>query len=89
MRLDKFLQISRLIKRRTLADAMCSNGRVRVNGQTAKSATAVKAGDRIEIEYRGRRISATVRVVPERAVRASEAASLVEITERTQADDDW
>ncbi|MBM3450132.1 MAG: RNA-binding S4 domain-containing protein [Armatimonadetes bacterium] len=89
MRLDKFLQTSRLVKRRTIADAMCSNGRVRVNGQTAKPATAVKVGDRIEIEYRGRRLTATVRAVPEGAVRAAEAASLVEVTERTHVDADW
>ncbi|MCL8208545.1 MAG: RNA-binding S4 domain-containing protein [Actinomycetia bacterium] len=50
MRLDKFLKVSRLIKRRTVAKAVVEGGRVRVNGREAKPATPVTVGDRIEID---------------------------------------
>ena len=49
MRLDKFLKVSRLIKRRTVANEACSAGRVTVNGKTAKAGTDVKPGDEIRI----------------------------------------
>ena len=51
MRLDKFLKVSRLIKRRTVANEACDAGRVLVNARTAKASTAVKAGDIIEIQF--------------------------------------
>lgn len=51
MRLDKFLKVSRLIKRRTVANEACDAGRVMVNGKQAKSSTAVKVGDEIEILF--------------------------------------
>ena len=49
MRLDKFLQISRLVKRRTAANTLCSRGRVLVNTHTAKAGKTLKVGDRITI----------------------------------------
>lgn len=51
MRLDKFLKVSRLIKRRTVANEACDAGRVMVNGKQAKASTAVKVGDEIEILF--------------------------------------
>ena len=51
MRLDKYLKISRLIKRRTVANEACDAGRVLVNGKTAKASVNVKAGDVIEIQF--------------------------------------
>lgn len=51
MRLDKFLKVSRLIKRRTIANEACDAGRVLVNGKTAKASAAVKEGDEIEIRF--------------------------------------
>ena len=51
MRLDKFLKVSRLIKRRTVANEACDAGRVRVNGRTARASLSVKAGDIIEIGF--------------------------------------
>lgn len=51
MRLDKFLKISRLIKRRTVANEACDAGRVMVNGKTAKASVNVKQGDIIEIQF--------------------------------------
>ena len=51
MRLDKFLKVSRLIKRRTVANEACDAGRVRVNGKPAKASVNVKVGDEIEILF--------------------------------------
>ena len=51
MRLDKYLKVSRLIKRRTVANEACDAGRVSVNGKTAKASQEVKAGDGIEIGF--------------------------------------
>lgn len=51
MRLDKFLKVSRLIKRRTIANEACDAGRVFVNGKAAKASTTVKQGDEIEIQF--------------------------------------
>lgn len=51
MRLDKYLKVSRLIKRRTVANEACDAGRVQVNGKTARASLNVKAGDIIEIQF--------------------------------------
>ena len=51
MRLDKFLKVSRLIKRRTVANEACDAGRVPVNGTVAKASVKVKPGDVIEIQF--------------------------------------
>lgn len=51
MRLDKFLKVSRIIKRRTVANEACDQGRVSVNGRVAKASVDVKAGDVIEIRF--------------------------------------
>lgn len=51
MRIDKYLKVSRLIKRRTLANEACELGKVRVGGKTAKPGTEVKIGDIIEIQF--------------------------------------
>ena len=51
MRLDKFLKVSRLIKRRTVANEACDAGRVMVNGRQAKASVNVKVGDIIEIQF--------------------------------------
>lgn len=51
MRLDKYLKVSRLIKRRTVANEDCDSGRVSINGKTAKASVDVKVGDVIEIHF--------------------------------------
>lgn len=51
MRLDKFLKVSRLIKRRTVAAEACDNKRVSLNGRVAKASSKVKEGDEIEISF--------------------------------------
>ncbi|GAA0117187.1 MULTISPECIES: RNA-binding S4 domain-containing protein [Clostridium] len=51
MRLDKYLKVSRIIKRRTVAKEVCENQRVLINGKVAKPGTVVKEGDIIEIQF--------------------------------------
>ena len=51
MRLDKYLKVSRIIKRRTVANEACDGGRVSINGKTAKASAEVKEGDVIEIRF--------------------------------------
>ncbi len=65
MRLDKFLKVSRLIKRRTVANEACDAGRVTVNGRPAKASAQVKAGDVIEIGFGTKTVKVEVLVVRE------------------------
>lgn len=60
MRLDKFLKVSRLIKRRTVANEACDAGRVMVNGNVAKASVQVKTGDIIEIQFGTKSVKAEV-----------------------------
>ena len=60
MRLDKFLKVSRLIKRRTVANEACDAGRVLMNGKTAKASVKVKPGDVIEIQFGTRTVKVEV-----------------------------
>lgn len=60
MRLDKFLKVSRLIKRRTVANEACDAGRVLVNGAVAKASVKVKKGDIIEIQFGTKTVKAEV-----------------------------
>ena len=80
MRLDKFLKVSRLIKRRTLAKEVCDAGRVEVNGKIAKAGTEVKPGDRITIGFGARQIKVEVVRIAEN-VPASEAKDLYRVLE--------
>ena len=65
MRLDKFLKVSRLIKRRTVANEACDAGRVLVNGNVAKASVKVKAGDIIEIQFGTRTVKVEVQNIQE------------------------
>lgn len=60
MRLDKFLKVSRLIKRRTVANEACDAGRVMINGVVAKASAKVKVGDIIEIQFGTKTVRAEV-----------------------------
>ena len=60
MRLDKFLKVSRLIKRRRVANEACDAGRVTVNGKPAKASVKVKVGDIIEISFGNRQVKVEV-----------------------------
>ena len=75
MRLDKFLKVSRLIKRRTVANEACDAGRVLVNDKTAKASLNVKEGDVIEIQFGTRAVKVDVLDVQE-TVKKDEAKEL-------------
>ena len=75
MRLDKFLKVSRLIKRRTVANEACDNGRVSVNGRPVKASYDVKVGDRLEIAMGARTVAVQVLQVSE-TVRKDDAAGM-------------
>lgn len=75
MRLDKYLKVSRLIKRRTVANEACDAGRVLVNGKPAKASVSVKEGDQIEIQFGSRTVKVEVVSVQE-TVRKEEAAEM-------------
>lgn len=81
MRLDKFLKVSRLIKRRTVANEAAAAGRISINGKVAKPAAEVKEGDVLDILLGGRHVLFRVERVAE-TVRKEEAAGMyTEITE--------
>ncbi|MBR0381791.1 MAG: RNA-binding S4 domain-containing protein [Eubacterium sp.] len=67
MRLDKFLKVSRIIKRRTVANEACNAGRVMVNGKVAKASQNVKSGDVLEIMFGTRTVKAEILDVKETA----------------------
>lgn len=77
MRLDKFLKVSRLIKRRTVANEACDAGRVLVNDKVAKASVNVKAGDIIEIQFGTKSVRVKVLNVQE-TVKKEEAQGLFE-----------
>lgn len=78
MRIDKFLKVSRIIKRRTVAKEVCDGGKVKINGRTAKAGTEVAAGDLIEISFGDKLFRARVLEVRE-TVPAKDADSLYEL----------
>lgn len=80
MRLDKYLKISRIIKRRTVANEACDAGRVVVNGKVARASYDVKVGDIIEIVFGTRTVKVQVTEVAE-TVRKDDAASLYKIVD--------
>ena len=75
MRLDKYLKVSRLIKRRTVANEACDAGRVLINGNVAKAGTKVKVGDKITIQFGNKETNVEVTAVEE-TVRKEEASEL-------------
>lgn len=80
MRLDKYLKVSRIIKRRTVANEACDAGRVTVNGKAARASYDVKVGDLIEISFGTRNFKAEVTSVAE-VIRKDDAAGMYRITE--------
>jgi ribosomal 50S subunit-recycling heat shock protein len=75
MRLDKYLKVSRLIKRRTVANEACDNGRISVNGRVVKASYEVKVGDRIEIAMGTRTVAVEVLQVADN-VRKDDAVTM-------------
>ena len=75
MRLDKYLKVSRLIKRRTVANEACDNGRISVNGKVVKASYEVKVGDHIEIAMGPRTVAVEVVLVADN-VRKDDAVTM-------------
>ena len=84
MRLDKFLKVSRLIKRRTVANDACDSERISVNGKIAKASYNVKVGDLITVAFGTK--SVTVRVLEiKETTKKAESAGMYEIVSESQA----
>lgn len=84
MRLDKFLKVSRLIKRRTVANEACDNARIAVNGKAAKASHDVKLGDEITVSFGSKNV--TVRVLDIRdTTKKSESQGMYEVISETDA----
>ena len=80
MRLDKYLKVSRIIKRRTVANEACDAGRVLVNGKVARASYDVKVGDIIEITFGTREFKAEVTLVQE-TVKKDDAATMYRLVD--------
>lgn len=80
MRLDKFLKVSRIIKRRTVANEACSGGRVSINGKVAKPAADVKEGDELEIRF-GNRVGKYQILSVQESVRKENAQDMYQVLE--------
>lgn len=84
MRLDKFLKVSRLIKRRTVANDACDSERISVNGKSAKASYNVKVGDKITVAFGNK--SVTVRVLEIKdTTKKTEASGMYEVISETDA----
>jgi ribosomal 50S subunit-recycling heat shock protein len=93
VRLDKFLKISRIIKRRTVAKEVCDKGKIEVNGRPAKPAAEVQAGDTLVIRFGRKTLEVKILATPA-AVRAGEAADIYRVIAETYtgsagAIEDW
>ena len=90
MRIDKFLKVSRIVKRRTVAKDICGAGRVKLNGRPAKAGSELNVGDKLEISYGPRLLEVEIKELREN-VAAKEASTLYTVLreERQAASEDW
>ncbi len=84
MRLDKFLKVSRLIKRRTVANDACDSERIAVNGKTAKASYNVKIGDKITIAFGNKSVTVKVLEIKE-TTKKTESVGMYEVISETEA----
>ena len=75
MRIDKFLKVSRLIKRRSVAKEVADKGRIQLNGKIAKSGTTVKVGDELQIQFGNRTVNVRVEKLQE-STKKEDASSM-------------
>ncbi len=85
MRLDKFLKISRIIKRRSVAKEVADKGRIQINGTLAKSSSSVKVGDTLKIQFGNRILEVTVNELHE-STKKEDAAKMYEILSERRVD---
>lgn len=78
MRLDKFLKVSRIIKRRVVANEACDAGRVTINGRIAKAASAIKCGDIVEIKFGEKTIKFEITSINE-VIKKEEASNMFKL----------
>ena len=78
MRIDKFLKVSRILKRRTVAQEACDGGRVKVNGRSAKPSCQIKEGDVVELGFNSGTVTFRILMIKE-TVRKEEAENMYEI----------
>lgn len=76
MRLDKFLKVSRLVKRRTVANELCDGGSVLIDGKVAKAASTVQAGQVLTLRFGNRTLEARITEVPTKVVSVQQAETL-------------
>ena len=90
MRLDKFLKVSRIIKRRPLAKTMSDDGRIEVNGRIAKAGTNVEVGDELKIRFGKRIVTYKILDLKEHA-KKEEAEQMIELLsdEKIEDDSEW
>ncbi|WP_067139151.1 RNA-binding S4 domain-containing protein [Oceanivirga salmonicida] len=79
MRLDKFLKVTRIIKRRTIASELCSAGKVLVNGDEKKSSYEIKKDDELEIQYFNRVIKVKILEIPKPSIKKEEIENYIKI----------
>lgn len=79
MRLDKFLKVSRIIKRRPIAKIVVDGGKAKINGKTAKASTTLKTGDILELEYYDKYFKFEILEVPEGNVSKDKSNDLVKV----------
>lgn len=87
MRLDKYLKVSRIIKRRTVAKEACDGGRVSINGKAAKAGTEIKEGDIIEIRFGSKMLKARITRTAE-YTKKEEAKEMYEILQGEEDTDE-
>ncbi|MEB3286585.1 MAG: RNA-binding S4 domain-containing protein [Vampirovibrionales bacterium] len=86
MRLDKFLKISRLVKRRTVANELCNGGHVQINGKTAKPSAEIVVGDTLKLRFGNRVVVAQILEVPNKAPSVQDAGRLYHLLSQTTAE---
>ena len=86
MRIDKFLKLSRLVKRRTLAQEMISLGAVRINRRNVKSSSTVREGDLIEIAYTSRVLTVKVLITEDAILKRKRGVIPYEVVEEKRVD---
>ena len=89
MRIDKYLKVSRLIKRRTVAKDVCVGEKIKINGRIVKPSAEIKVGDRVVLEFGNHVIEVQVLATPN-SVKANEAQTLYELIRderKTESDD--
>lgn len=86
MRLDKFLKVSRLIKRRTLAKEVADQGRIKINGMVAKASSDVKVGDELTVQFGRKIVTAKIEKIVE-TTKKDEASNMYTIIKEENIDD--